>query len=82
MVIDRHVRRREGSVLIPSIRTEVRILPMCHDYVDGSLDEIEAQSKGLKAGAFSLRPLRSREVNNDMQTGSGISLMKVWRIIP
>jgi hypothetical protein len=34
--------------LLPDIRTAVRILPTCHDYVDGSLDEIEAQSEGLK----------------------------------
>jgi hypothetical protein len=36
--------------LLPGIRTAVRILPTCHDYVDGSLDEIEAQSEGLKSG--------------------------------
>ncbi len=35
--------------LIPSIRTTVRILPTCHDYVDGCLDSIEVQSDGLKA---------------------------------
>ncbi len=44
--------------LIPSIRTAVRILPTCHDYVDGSLDEIEAQSEGLKTGVSGAEVVR------------------------
>jgi hypothetical protein len=44
--------------LHPDIRTVVRILPICHDYVDGSLDEIEAQSEGLKDRASEAEVVR------------------------